>query len=223
MRPVREDLVPGLADRDLRVVEPRVDGALEDQHDRRDRVRQPDVLEPAAGPAVDRHEAVDDRRHPEPREQRELEEVLRVAEVHVGRAQQDARAPPVRSNSASNASGSNGMYAHATSHWMSASTANSTRLCRKKCTSMLPTAASGRISRGNDDLLHEPGVPHDRGARAPRAPWRRGSTRAGPTAGRSGRRERPTRGSSRTRCRRRQVEQRVQQRPREARGCCSCT
>ena len=50
------------------------------------------------------------------------------------------------------------MYAHATSHRMTASTANSTRLCRKKCTSMLPIAASGRISRGNDDLLHEPGV-----------------------------------------------------------------
>ena len=50
------------------------------------------------------------------------------------------------------------MYAHATLHWMSASTAKSTRLCKKKCTSMLPTAASGRISRGNETFFTRPGV-----------------------------------------------------------------
>ena len=40
-----------------------------------------------------------------------------------------------------------------------ASTANSTMLCRKKCTSMLPTAASGRISRGNDTFFTSPALP----------------------------------------------------------------
>ena len=29
-------------------------------------------------------------------------------------------------------------------------------LCKKKCTSMLPTAASGRISRGNETFLTSP-------------------------------------------------------------------
>ena len=50
------------------------------------------------------------------------------------------------------------MYAHATSQRMSASTANSTRLCRKKCTSMLPIAASGRISRGNETFFTRPAL-----------------------------------------------------------------
>ena len=49
------------------------------------------MLEPAARAAVDGHEAVDDRCDPEPRQERELEEVLRVAQVHVGRAQEDAQ------------------------------------------------------------------------------------------------------------------------------------
>ncbi len=49
-----------------------------------------------------------------------------------------------------------GMYAHATSQRTIASTTNSTMLCRKKCTSMLPTEARGRISRGNDTFFTRP-------------------------------------------------------------------
>ena len=79
-----------------------------------------------------------------------------------------------------------------------------------------PTA-SGRISRGNDTFFTRPGVADDRAASRRRARSRRGSTRAGPTAGRSG-----TPGSPVPRiCLERdveddEVEQRVQQRPREA-------
>ena len=62
------------------------------------------------------------------------------------------------SSSASSATGSSGMYAHATCQRTIASTANSTMLCRKKCTSVLPTAASGRISRGNDTFFTRPAL-----------------------------------------------------------------
>ncbi len=51
-----------------------------------------------------------------------------------------------------------GTYDHATSQRTIASTENSTKLCRKKCTSMLPTAASGRISRGNETFLTRPAL-----------------------------------------------------------------
>ena len=62
----------------------------------------------------------------------------------------------VRSKSTMRASGTRGTYAHATSQRTIASTTKSTMLCRKKCTSMLPTAASGRISRGNETFFTRP-------------------------------------------------------------------
>ena len=96
-----------------------------------------------------------------------------------------------------------------------ASTTNSTRLCRKKCTSMLPTAASGRISRGNDTFFtspafattdrsprREPGreeVPHEQARE--QADRERGNARAEDL------RERDVEDH--------EVEQRVEQRPRE--------
>ena len=42
-------------------------------------------------------------------------------------------------------------------------------LCKKKCTSMLPTAASGRISRGNATFLTSPALATTDEHAAPRA------------------------------------------------------
>src|SRR5262249_31019076 len=63
---------------------------------------------------------------------------------------------PVTSKSATSATGRSGRYSHATLQCTSAMTAKSTRLCKKKCTSMLPTDANGRISRGNDTFFTSP-------------------------------------------------------------------
>ena len=65
------------------------DRALHRDHDRRERVEQRPGSRSVPADRVLTCVRVDDRRHPEPREQHELEQVLGVAGVHVDRGQRD--------------------------------------------------------------------------------------------------------------------------------------
>ena len=124
---------------------------------------------------------------------------------------------PVSSSSATSATGSSGTYSHATGRQQTiASTANSTMLCRKKCTSMLPTAASGRISRGNETFFTSPALATtEPSARAEPGREQVPHEQARQQEDRE-RRDAASRGSSERDVEDDQVEQRVQQRPREA-------
>ncbi len=87
--------------------------------------------------------------------------------------------------------------------------------CRKKCTSMLPTAARAGSRGGTTTFFTSPALRDDRTGRARRGRSRRGSRRAGPRAARSGRRGSPTQDDRERDVEDDEVQQRVQQRPRE--------
>ena len=107
------------------------------------------------------------------------------------------------------------MYAHATCQRTIASTMNSTMLCRKKCTSMLPTAASGRISRGNDTFFTSPEFATTEPVAAPSPVENRFHT-SRPESSQIGKAGMPDPQDDRERdVEDHEVEQRVEQRPRE--------
>ena len=129
-----------------------VDAALEAQHDRRHRVEQRDPAVRAELPG-DELVRVDDRRHPEPREQHELEQVADVAGVDADRAEQHAERR--REHSRVTSAGHDQPHVapwqrvpHDRDRGEAArGTAGRSGPARR------PTDASGRISRGNQTFF----------------------------------------------------------------------
>ena len=132
-----------------------VERPLEAEHDRGERVQQVEVPQADAGDlaAGERvlHERglVHDRRHPEPHEQPEVEQVadVAVAHVHGGGPQRDrGRERPRASRTRAGRARAPRRRCRARSTTMNSS---STAVCSTKSKSATPTEASGRISRGN--------------------------------------------------------------------------